>query len=59
RYRVPTFIRTCADECGRCSDKVDNQGLPEKIHPIFMHRNGASFLLRTFAQGAVAKKWQI
>ncbi|MED9798060.1 MAG: DegV family protein, partial [Collinsella aerofaciens] len=25
-YRVPTFIRTCADECGRCSDKVDNQG---------------------------------
>ncbi len=26
-YRVPTFIRTCADECGRCSDKVDNQGV--------------------------------
>ncbi|MGV4327231.1 hypothetical protein ACM6RJ_10440, partial [Trueperella pyogenes] len=25
-YRVPTFIRTCTDECGRCSDKVDNQG---------------------------------
>ncbi|MCC2803328.1 hypothetical protein, partial [Collinsella aerofaciens] len=25
-YRVPTFIRTCADECGKCSDEVDNQG---------------------------------
>ena len=25
-YRVLTFIRTCADECGRCSDEVDNQG---------------------------------
>ncbi|MDB1831600.1 hypothetical protein, partial [Collinsella aerofaciens] len=29
-YRVPTFIRTCADECGRCSDKVDNQGYLDK-----------------------------
>ena len=23
---LPTFIRTCADECGKCSDEVDNQG---------------------------------
>ena len=22
----PTFIRTCADECGKCSGEVDNQG---------------------------------
>ena len=29
-YRVPTFIRTCADECRRCSDEVDNQGFDSK-----------------------------
>ncbi|MDR3853567.1 MAG: hypothetical protein Q3X58_07355, partial [Collinsella sp.] len=27
---LPTFIRTCTDECGKCSDEVDNQGRPEK-----------------------------
>lgn len=25
-YRIPAFIRTCSDECGRCSDEVDIQG---------------------------------
>lgn len=26
-YRIPAFIRTCSDECGRCSDEVDIQGV--------------------------------
>ena len=34
-YRVPTFIRTCADECGRCSDEVDNQGFDSKRNLVF------------------------
>ena len=30
---LPTFIRTCADECGKCSDEVDNQG-QDGIHQV-------------------------
>lgn len=26
-HRIPTFIRTCTDECGTCSDEVDIQGV--------------------------------
>ncbi len=25
-YRIPAFIRTHTDECGKCPDEVDNQG---------------------------------
>ncbi|WP_342994668.1 hypothetical protein, partial [Parolsenella catena] len=51
-YRVPTFIRTCADECGRCSDKVDNQGKTAGYASL------TKKFLRTVASGAYSRTQQ-
>ena len=44
RDRIPTFIRTCTDECGRYSDEVDIQGNSLQVRPNCFDLKEIAFL---------------
>ena len=53
---LPTFIRTCTDECGKCSDEVDNQGAGarESFSKIVL-ASPSEFPYSTSSHGGVAQ----